>query len=424
MAKQDLLDDLRFLNEAVINGHPVNYRPDRPIDLHAVVDSAARITGDSVDPRSYSLWIEQAIHRICCVHTHIAKDPIAVKRSTYSFIPMSTSLFQGRMIIADHADPTRVGEPVLSINGVKAEDIIRRYRSYKASDGRTDAFSKSYFRYASSVLIAEHLGHPDTFIVSTTKGEFTLPGSAAFHPTKARPIPNTILTNDHVSLAHTSGVDLLTVGSFESGDRKLFRRIFAELRTRGSTHLVLDLRQNTGGDRHAAVALTSHLVDTTFSYAILRPKLKTRRYLNGKGKRNELLSRLKYDIGNFHRAKRTALGKAFSYRYRPTRENHYHGRIHVITDGFTASSSTMVTSWLKQFTNATFVGGQAGGGYNGNNGGSFCQITLPRSGIGITFPAYRLILDPASVNDAGIKPDIEIDPDLPIEKILEGILDQ
>jgi hypothetical protein len=64
---------------------------------------------------------------------------------------------------------------------------------------------------------------------------------------------------------------------------------------------------------------------------------------------------------------------------------------------------------LKQHTKATFLGQQSGGGYNGNNGGSFPTITLPNSKCKITFPAYRLVLDKSSDQKAGIIPDVIIE---------------
>ena len=65
----------------------------------------------------------------------------------------------------------------------------------------------------------------------------------------------------------------------------------------------------------------------------------------------------------------------------------------------------MLTSWLKQHTSTIFIGTQAGGGYNGNDGASFPTITLPNSKIRIRIPAYRLILDSNSIDFTGITPE-------------------
>ena len=77
----------------------------------------------------------------------------------------------------------------------------------------------------------------------------------------------------------------------------------------------------------------------------------------------------------------------------------------------------MLTSWLKQHGNTTFVGEQAGGGYNGNNGGSFPILNLPASKVKINFPAYRLILDPASDNRKGVI--LNVQPPVNIKDIIQ-----
>lgn len=198
----------------------------------------------------------------------------------------------------------------------------------------------------------------------------------------------------------------MRINSFSTSDKRFFASSLRYIKDENISNLILDLRGNTGGNRNVAISLGKHLVDTIFAYSILQPKLNTKAYVNGKGKRFLLLSKLKYNIGNFFKGHRTEFGREFVYRFKPNREV-YKGKLFVITDGLTASSSTMLTSWLKQHTDAQFIGKQAGGGYNGNNGGSFPVLTLPESKIEITFPAYRLILDHASRTNQGIIPDIE-----------------
>ena len=78
----------------------------------------------------------------------------------------------------------------------------------------------------------------------------------------------------------------------------------------------------------------------------------------------------------------------------------------------------MALSLIRQNRNIVVIGRQTGGGDNGNNGGSFPLIKLPKSGIEIVFPPYRIITDENSFNESGIIPDFEIKYE--IEDIMEG----
>lgn len=302
-----------------------------------------------------------------------------------------------------------IGSRVLSINKIEASAIIEIFSQYKASDGINDAFAKQYFQFASSRIISLLLNNPATYEVLTNKGAVKLNATQ-------KPMSNNVIiktTENHISnndnfLSFQQGKPILRFKNFTKSDLSFIRKSFKIINSNNKNFLIIDLRQNTGGNRNAAIELTKYLVDTAFNYSILQPKLQTRKYVNRKGKQYLFLSKLKYNVGSFFKGRKTDLGREYTYSFKAIEENHFKGKIHVLTDGFTASASTMVTSWLRQFSNAKFIGSQAGGGYNGNNGGSFPLLTLPYSKIEIKFPAYRLILDKNSTFNQGILPALSI----------------
>lgn len=419
LSKQELLDDLRYLNEAVVNGHPVNYDPATRTDILPVIETAAQIDDESLSPDAYLRWIRKGIYHIGCIHTSISKNPLAEAREPDSFVPLTASISGDELIVTSCLKCDAIGQAIESINGVDSVDLIEPYREYWASDGATDAFSRAFFHYSSSELIASQLQHPKSFTVETAEGDFAVLAVDEPH----RPYPSTqskgvLLSNQSNQLVDVSGTLVLRISEFRRSDRRFFRKVFEEVDELGATGLVVDLRQNTGGDRRAAVELTRHLVDTEFSYSILQPRLSTFRYLNGKGKFYFFLSKLKYNVGSFYRSRKSDLGREFRYKYKPAKRGRFSGRLFVITDGLTASASTMVTSWLKQHSNAIFIGGQAGGGYNGNNGGTFPLVTLPHSRVQIRFPGYRVVLDRDSRMRAGIVPDVSVPANTETKDIL------
>lgn len=172
-------------------------------------------------------------------------------------------------------------------------------------------------------------------------------------------------------------------------------------------YLMIDLRGNAGGNRDSGSELIRYLANDNFSYSILQPKLKPKPYLNKQGKRYYRFSKLKYNVGKFTHKKSTELGKSYEFEFKP-HDAVYNGQIIVMTDGITASTSTMLTTWLDKHSNALFVGRKTGGGYNGNNGGVFPRITLPYSKTIIGFPSYRLVLDDDYKKEDGLKPDVEV----------------
>ena len=259
-------------------------------------------------------------------------------------------------------------------------------------------------------LIGFYFHYPEVYQIRTANGlleEFPAIKTLPVIPADTHEV---LFRNGKNSFSTDGKTGILELNEFVKSDKKFFRKVFAYIEQESLTGLVLDLRGNTGGNRKASVELTRYLVDTTFSYAILKPKLQTRKYLDRHGKLLYFMGRIKYDGSHLFSTERTNLGKLYRYEYTPkSAEERYNGKLIVLTDGLTASAATMTTSWLKQHSNALFAGTQAGGGYNGNNGGAFPMITLPGSGIRIKFPAYRLILDPISGNTKGLIPDFIVE---------------
>ena len=75
LSKQDLITDLQFLDEAIINGHGINYDFNYKSKLPKFIDSIASVPGDSIDRIGYYLAVAAANYHIGCAHTYIKKAP-------------------------------------------------------------------------------------------------------------------------------------------------------------------------------------------------------------------------------------------------------------------------------------------------------------------------------------------------------------
>ncbi len=421
LSKESLISDLTFLNDAVTNGHPVNYDPDVKVDILPVLEMAEEMTKSDLTPLEYLLWIEKGVYNIGCVHTSLRFIPEIFNAKIQNYCPFRVAVFEGNLKITHSIDSTLIGENIESINGIQSSEIIERFKEYKASDGLTDAFAKAYFHKKSEVILSIVLEDPEIYAIKTDQGSYKLESLDKLPISKSTSIDG-ILANGKNLFKLKDNYGVLKVSSFRKSDRAFFNKVFEKINDLQLDTLVLDLRLNGGGNRNSAIALTRFLVDEKFSYSILQPKhLKTFKYLSKKGKFFLFLSKLKYNIGDILHWRKNKLGSEFEYSRRPKNKNHFDGKVFVVTDGFTASASTMVTTWLKQYSDATFIGLQASGGYNGNNGGSFPIIMLPNSKIQIRFPAYRLILDADSNLRSGLVPEVKIDPLLNYDQMIELI---
>ena len=97
----------------------------------------------------------------------------------------------------------------------------------------------------------------------------------------------------------------------------------------------------------------------------------------------------------------------------PKKKNIYRNKIYVIIDGASFSASCILSSNLKGYKLATFVGEETGGEYNGTCAGYIPEFILPYSKLKVNFGLmYVKSSCSTETYGRGIMPDVEIIPTL------------
>lgn len=416
LSLSELVADLRLLDSAVQGRGLTDPKWKGSLPLLVNTRFPSIMNGSPLKAFHYRLAVGAALQEIGDGHLLVRENPLA--RQDSLFFPLPVALLDRKIVLLRQCPEypaDLVGKEITAINGMPTPDILFLLLSYAAADGQGQHFAEGLLRINLIPFITAFFGAPGEYRVEVEGQTLevqpirTIRAGEPRHPMRGLQGQAVLRRGDnalHLRLKDSTAI--LVVTSFSRKDKAFFRKAFSRMHGDGVSRLVVDLRGNTGGHRGAAVSLTKRLVDTSFGYSLVRPRGQNLRpFLNKQGRRLLTLARVKYGVGNFYRARQTPQGRSVRFRYKPMRSP-YHGSIAVITDGLTFSSSTMVTSWLKQHSDAVFVGSQAGGGYNGNNGGSFPRLMLPRSGIMLQMPVYRLVLDETSPKRDGIVPDVPV----------------
>lgn len=204
----------------------------------------------------------------------------------------------------------------------------------------------------------------------------------------------------------------MRVASFSGGKlRSFFSRSFKSLQQDGIKNLIIDLRENTGGSITVSGKLLRYLIDHPFTLAdtvaAVNRSLPLSKYMQPS---------FIYRIAMFFTTKRKSDGK-FHYTalekkvHHPLKNNHFAGNIYIIQGGFTFSSATMVSAFLKGQSNVTVVGEESGGGSYGTSAVYLPVITLPNTRLRVTLPLYRIVFNKNNQKTGrGIFPDLWVPP--------------
>lgn len=322
-------------------------------------------------------------------------------------------------------DPDQeLGGEVLSINDHPIAEILEKMLAVQSSDGHnvtskykrlesTTAFGRRYLEFYGTatsfdiVYISPADGKKKEIKVAGIKQQELLNRFNERYPEVARQRPP-------IELEYREDVAILTIRTFSSGAYRtaqisfplFLKKTFRELSEKNIPYLIIDLRDNGGGEDLWGRLLFSYLIDKPFMYYKFLEVNRTafsflehtdapdiEKMLQKRTKKNE---RGTYDI-QFH----ANLGERKPLK--PT----FQGKVYVLINGRSFSGSGETTSLMHYHKKAVFVGEECGAGYYGNTSGLMPTLTLPHTKLRVRIPMvrYHMAVSGYDYPDRGIIPD-------------------
>lgn len=227
-----------------------------------------------------------------------------------------------------------------------------------------------------------------------------------------------------ISLKISDETAVLKVPSFDTSSKgtngkkyhKFYTEAFQKIRIAAVKHLVLDLRDNGGGDPKPQLALLSNLIDEPIVlykrvYAVTKEITNTDLYNGNGASLNKMLGKFLQKDGEVYSLNKLA-EKRFGITSEPTMPspNIFKGKLYVLTNGVSFSATGEVAGMLKSYRkNAIFIGEETGGNPTQNTSGVMVFMTLPNSKIRVMQSLICFETNVNFENDGyGAKPDYPV----------------
>jgi hypothetical protein len=349
-------------------------------------------------------------------------------------LPAEFRWIDRRMIVTVDHTPGRAlarGTEILSINGVRAAEVLDSLMPLARADGANDAKRVAYLEvngrdryHAFDVLFPLVFPQRDTVftlkvlspgaraahtvrVVAMRATARRLQGSAAPEPTDTDPL---------WSYGESDGLGVLTMPTWAVFDSKWDAArwgdsVVTDLIRRGVPDLVIDLRGNEGGI-DAGDALLARLIEKPITLPRYQRFVRYRRVPEAL---NPVLDTWDPSFRDWGEA---AIGPVDSLFYRLTRWSdstgtnritpvgpRYKGRVWVLIDASNSSATFQFALAVKRSGVATLVGTPTGGNRRGINGGAFFFVRLPRTGLEVDLPLVAGFPESDEPN-VGVEPDI------------------
>ncbi|MGD8539208.1 MAG: S41 family peptidase [Candidatus Aminicenantes bacterium] len=342
-------------------------------------------------------------------------------------MPFRLLYMEGRAyLLRNYSDDEDVemGGEVVSINGHPMPEILKNMLAVQPSDGRN--VTSKYRRLESTTTFGRRYlqlyGLTTAFNIvylSPTDGkkkEIRVKGIKREELTKRfnQRYPDIARQRPPIELEYRGDVAILTIRTFSSGSYRnaqisyplFLKKTFRELSEKNIPHLIIDLRDNGGGEDLWGRLLVSYLMDKPFMYYnFLEVKSTSFSFLEHTDapdiekmlqKRTKKNDRGTYDI----------LVHANLGEQKPLKPA-YKGKVYVLINGRSFSGSGETTSLMHYHKKAVFVGEECGAGYYGNTSGIMPTLTLPHTKLRIRIPMvrYHMAVSGYDYPDRGIIPD-------------------
>jgi C-terminal processing protease CtpA/Prc len=330
------------------------------------------------------------------------------------------------------------GLMLTKINGRGMDEIMHKFLSYEPSDGynmtgkyrwiEENAKFSAYYAlcYPQTSFFDIEVLDPATGKTRTIKHIPAL-GQAEYkqqYKAVTDGIPNaTYKTPATLKIDTVTQIAALTFNSFDADEyddaqlefHSFVKDAFAKIKQQNIKHLVIDIRKNGGGAEGYEDYLLSFMIDkdyvkykyvqaSAFSYSFYR-------YTNYQSKPQRLETMLKRE--HYLSADGRILRKPGVMAHTPPQPDPFKGDIYVITSGLTYSGGSEFAALMHNYTNARFIGEEAGGGYYGNTSGNRIVLTLPNSKLVIGIPILKFVLETPKADEPaghGIMPDYPVQP--------------
>jgi hypothetical protein len=418
-----LKEDFTLLRKVLEEAHPALYKFTSKSTLDSIFGSIDKKINKEMTETEFWVLIAPIFGEIKCGHTRIYPSDSYRKyfMTTAKLFPLNIKIIQGKMFIAKNlsSDSTlKLGSEIVAINKIPATKIISELYDRTWADGLNQTMRykilEESFTIWYNLIYGESANYTlETISHNSNKKNFSLISGITMAERKK--ISSLMIKKQPLVFNITNNIAVLSIKTFNS---EIFKRneidynkfidsVFRVISTQNAKKLIIDIRDNNGGDPALIGYLYANIA--TKEYSLLKyAEFKTDK-------------RLSYfnDTAEFYNFFKGKKGEIFWkdekndwYNTYSPNKNNYSGKVSVLINGGSFSSSGFFASMIKYYKRGLLIGEEAGGSAICND--CHDNLVLPNTKIRaeIARCTFSMNLPGLKYNGHGVIPDYFIIPTL------------
>lgn len=455
---QQLQQDFLSLQNVLKSNHPSLYWYATADSVNGYFNATQESLKESLNEQQFRNKISWAISKIHCGHTTVRSSKRYanyISKQKLPLFPLSLKVWEDSAVVVANIlrkdSVIKRGTIITGINNYSIKQILDSIGEFIGTDGYSNNFKYQLISFNFPIFYRNIFGTDSIYLIryadsaAGKQKEITIknfevkadtlnkiPALILSHYSTKELRKQKLLAERSLQIDTTLKTAFLSVNTFSEGKlSRFFKHSFKKIKQQKTKNLVLDLRLNSGGNVLSCIRLSQYLVKKSFHVADTVAAF-TRKFPFKKDVKPWFIYWLSMHFsGRKYSDNRIHFRYFENHYFKPKKINHFDGNIYVVTGGYTFSAATLVTQKLKGQENVTIVGEETGGGAYGNSAMFLTTIVLPNTGIRVTLPLYRMVLNAQHPKDGrGVIPDVEVKPlstaiqmgiDAKLEKVKELI---
>ncbi len=440
-----LQEDFDIFRRNVEDYQPGLYQYTSKEKLDQAFDAARAALNQPMNSAAFLRIVCPTLKLIANGHTQLVGSAAYYKamRESFIFFPFQLHRHDGQVYILRNLSSQKdipSGALIKSINGEEIKQIFQELEDFQTRDGFNQSLPQAKVNHYFARNYGLYKGFPEQFdieIQETKDSPLKKYTVQAVTEAEGRKIYEERYGKINASAAQKPAIDFsidqniatLTIRTFDGSaykkekikTKKIFKEYFEKMEIAGVEHLIIDLRNNGGGDPQPTENLFAHLYDQTFTfYKEISAKVK-------KIPRNEPY--LKLGFGErflnsliFKKQGDQFIGRKIIPGLKPTQpaKTQFKGQVYVLTNANSFSATGEMTGIIKNQNKAIFIGEEAGGNPVQNVSGLMAILELPHTKNRAVIPFWLWVMNVDLENNGrGVLPDHQVSPD--VSDILNGV---
>ncbi|MES2515906.1 MAG: S41 family peptidase [Bacteroidota bacterium] len=425
--------DLSKFKNALIKTFPGLYTNQSPEEFESLTNNLMSEISQPMEATSFYKVLRKI--RIYDDHTgFFPVNELASILSNQKTLPFDVYVKDERIFIVKNMSslPIPDGSELLAIDGRLSNDIIQEFFKYYSTDGKSHAGLQYLFGLPGrfSYFYAQTFGEKPLHAVSyrdykskqiltvqvePVSNELFSTNRAKKYPSKKRPSEDAF----NFELNKPENYAILKINRFfkdsfqdpENTYPDFYKKCFQEISANTIKSLIIDLRDNGGGDAKNTGYLLQYFIDKPVTLAKETTTLGDNEYfLKTTGDRLELDEKygmVKQDDRTFKVTKFDILRELAPFN--PVKEYQFKGKLVVLINGNMFSAAGTAAGLIKEYTNAVLVGSETAGYAGISNGVQKITVRGDFTETAITIPLLHTVytINPV-IQKRGAIPDYDV----------------